>query len=88
MARCYRALQAEIRCLSAILSMMGTIEMSEAGNCFMAFKDYFGSGGWTGEVIAGKRREAKRLVERACRGPSNNGNGGEGLLGSQQPALH
>lgn len=82
MARCSRALQAEIRNWSVIRRLMRTIEMSEAGNCFMAFKDYFGSGAWAGEVSAGKRRRRGR-EERACRGPSEHGQRGEGLLRSQ-----
>lgn len=62
-----------------ILSMMGTIEMSEAGNCFMAFKDDFGFGGWAGEEGAG--RGACQETGRGCRSPSEHGNGRVGLSG-------
>lgn len=62
MARCPRALPAEIRRRSVILSVMRTIEMSEAGSCFMAFKDYFGFAGWAGEGRVRGREEGESRV--------------------------
>lgn len=81
MARCYRALQAEIRSLSVILSVMGTTEMSEAGNCLVAFRDDFGFGGWAGEVSAG--RGGCRETGGGPGSPSEHGRRGIGLLRSQ-----
>lgn len=75
MARCPRALQAEIRRCRVTLSVMRTIEMSEAGSCFMAFKDYFGFAGWAGEGSVQGREAGERRLERARGGPRSSGRG-------------